>query len=133
MFYDNPIFGLGDIDLKNIYPKYKASYEKEVFGHLHNNYFHLLAILGGFGFIIVMILFYIVAKTNINIYFITKNTPFISSITLGIAGAFIGFLFSGLAEWNFGDHEIITFVWFLTGLSIAVSRVAKKQNEGNND
>lgn len=133
MFYDNPIFGLGDIDLKNIYQKYKASYEKEVFGHLHNNYFHLLAILGGFGFIIVMILFYIVAKTNINIYFITKNTPFISSITLGIAGAFIGFLFSGLAEWNFGDHEIITFVWFLTGLSIAVSRVAKKQNEGNND
>jgi hypothetical protein len=59
-----------------------------------------------------MILFYIVAKTNINIYFITKNTPFISSITLGIAGAFIGFLFSGLAEWNLAIMKLLLLYGF---------------------
>ncbi len=129
---DNPVFGVGDVDLIPYYRKYKTTYEKEEFGHLHNNYVHLLAILGIFGFVVVMYLFYKVAIINYNIYSENKNVPFISSVALGVTGAFIGFLFSGLAEWNFGDHEIITFVWFLTGLNIACGKLMKKQKENSN-
>lgn len=133
IFKDYPIFGVGDIDLKQIYLKYKAPYEREAFGHLHNNYVHLLVILGIFGFIVVLILFYKVAKINIVGYIKTKNIPFVSSVTLGAAGAFIGFLFSGLAEWNFGDHEIITFVWFLTGLNIACGKLIQNEDGSINE
>ncbi|HPN37105.1 MAG TPA: O-antigen ligase family protein [Melioribacteraceae bacterium] len=123
---DYTVFGVGDVDLIPYYKKYKSTFEKEEFGHLHNNYIHLLAILGIFGFVIVMFLFYKVAIINYKIYLEAKTIPIISSIALGVTSAFIGFLFSGLAEWNFGDHEIITFVWFLTGLNIACGNFYKK-------
>jgi hypothetical protein len=38
---------------------------------------------------------------------------------LGALAAFIGFLFAGLGEWNFGDQEIVTMLWFTLGLNIA--------------
>jgi hypothetical protein len=133
MFWDNPLFGVGDIDLNNLYTKYKANYEREKFGHLHNNYVHLLAILGLIGFISVMYLFYKVAAINLKVYNKTKSIPFISSVSLGVTAAFIGFLFSGLAEWNFGDHEIITFVWFLTGLNIACGKLTNLNKEEGNE
>ncbi len=131
IFKDNPFFGVGDIDLIPIYKKYKSSYEKENFGHLHNNYVHLIAILGLFGFFAVMYLFYKILTLNIKIYKKLKNVPFVSSFSLGVLGMFVGFLFSGLAEWNFGDHEIITLVWFLVGLNIAFYNLFNKKTAQN--
>jgi hypothetical protein len=119
ILYDNPLFGVGDIDLKNIYAKYKEPYFKEDFGHLHNNYIHFLVILGLFGFASVVYLLGSILKLNIKIYSRLKNIPFASSYSLGTLAAFVGFLFSGIGEWNFGDQEIITLVWFTLGLNIA--------------
>lgn len=124
---DNPIFGVGDIDMNKVYQKYRAPYERENFGHLHNNYVHLLAILGLFGFCAVMFLFVKVFMVNIKIYKSVKEIPFISSFALGVMAMFVGFLFSGLAEWNFGDHEIITLVWFLVGLNIAFYKLVNNK------
>ncbi len=50
IFADYPIFGVGDIGIEHIYSRYKNEYDKEVYGHLHNNYIHLLVILGLFWF-----------------------------------------------------------------------------------
>lgn len=116
---DHPLFGVGDIDLKTIYSKYKEPYFKEDFGHLHNNYIHFLVILGVIGFIVVVYLLGSIIKLNIKIYSRLKNIPYASSYSLGTLAAFIGFLFSGIGEWNFGDQEIITLVWFTLGLNIA--------------
>jgi hypothetical protein len=43
--------------------------------------------------------------------------PFASSFSLGVIGSFIAFLVAGLTEMNFGDHEIITMVWFMVGMN----------------
>jgi O-antigen ligase len=119
IFEDYPVFGVGDIDLAFLYVKYKENYDKEIQGHMHNNYVHILVILGAFGLIIVLALLTKIFLLNIKIYYMLKNIPFASSYALGAASAFAAFLVSGLTEWNFGDHEIITLVWFMLGLNFA--------------
>ncbi|MFH0736047.1 MAG: O-antigen ligase family protein [bacterium] len=132
IFKDYPIFGVGDIDLMPMFNKYKDKYENETFGHLHNNYVQLLVILGLFGFTAVMFLFYKIFTLNIKIYKQVKTIPFVSSYSLGVLGMFIGFLFSGLAEWNFGDHEIITMVWFFIGMNLAFYNLSKNKTKESN-
>ncbi|MBA4405878.1 hypothetical protein C0389_01255 [bacterium] len=119
IFADQPLFGIGDIDLNKVYAQYKDRYLKETFGHLHNNYIQFLVVLGAFGFAMVMFMLAKIFLMNLKIYKTVKDVPFVSSYALGATAAFVGFLFSGLGEWNFGDQEIITMVWFTLGLNIA--------------
>jgi len=122
---DHPLFGVGDIDLARLYIEYKNYYDKEIQGHLHNNFFHILAIFGIIGFLAFLYLLCRIITINYRIYRLQTNSGFLSSLSLGLNGAFIAFLFSGLTEWNFGDHEIITMVWFLIGLNIAILNLSK--------
>jgi len=132
IFASHPIFGVGDIDLNKVYSEYKDPYLKQNFGHLHNNYMHFLVILGLFGFSAVIFMFVKIHLLNIKIFRAVKNIPFVSSYSLGTAGVFIGFLFSGLGEWNFGDQEIITMIWFTLGLNIAFYKShLKSQDSGS--
>ncbi len=119
MFKDHPVFGVGDIDLREYYIQYKRPYDKEIQGHMHNNFVHVLVTLGAFGFIAVIFLFVKIILLELKIYSERKTIPFISSYALGAIGCFAAFLFSGLTEMNFGDHEIITLVWFTFGLNFA--------------
>lgn len=125
---DHPLFGVGDIDMQNVYKIYRKYYDRETYGHFHNNYVHFLAALGIPGFIIVMFLIISILLTHIKIYKALNAVEFASSYALGALAAFTGFLGSGLAEWNFGDHEIITMVWFTLGLNLAFYFSYKRMN-----
>lgn len=125
---DHPIFGVGDIDMQHVYKLYRKYYDKETYGHFHNNYVHFLVALGIPGFIVVMFLIISILSAHVKIYNALKSVEFASSYALGAMAAFVGFLFSGLAEWNFGDHEIITMVWFTLGLNLAFYFSYKKLN-----
>jgi O-antigen ligase len=127
IFLDYPFFGVGDIDLAKFYIEYKKPYEKEIQGHLHNNYIHLLVTLGLFGFIAVMFLIIKIFLLDWKIYHTLKDVPFASSYSLGVIGGYVAFLFAGLTEWNFGDHEIITIIWFTLGLNLAFNHSFLKQ------
>jgi len=120
MFLDHPLFGVGDIDLAKYYVQYKRPYDKEIHGHLHNNYFHFLATLGLFGFLALMYLFFKIFKKVGEIYSTTKGKPFIASYSLGAIAAFASILVSGLSEQNFWDQEITTLIYFTIGLNIAL-------------
>lgn len=117
---DFPLFGVGDIDLADYYIEYKNYYDKEIQGHMHNNFFHILATLGLFGFAAFLFLLIKIYHVNIKIHKAVKGIPFKYSYSLGVLGAFTAFIFAGLTEWNFGDHEIITMIWFLIGLNFAL-------------
>lgn len=119
MFFDNPILGVGDIDLAKYYVKYKEPYNKEIQGHLHNNFFHILATLGIIGLLAVVYLFFDIIRINLNIIKDLKDIPFANSFAIGTLASFAGFLVSGLTELNFFDHEIVTLVWFTFGLNFA--------------
>lgn len=125
IFKDHPLVGVGDIDLADLYKQYKRNFDKEIQGHLHNNYIHLLVTLGIFGFIAVMFLLLNIFIVHIKNYSVLKGEPFAASYALGAAGSFVAFLVSGLTEWNFGDHEIITMIWFMLALSIAFVKYRK--------
>lgn len=127
IFKDYPIFGVGDIDLGNLYRKYKRYFDKEIHGHLHNNYIHLLVTLGLFGFIVIIFLLFRIAQLNNRIYSEVRDIPFISSFALGTIGVFFSFVVSGFFEFNYGDHEIITMLWFVLGFNFGIYKLALKQ------
>lgn len=131
IFADHPWIGVGDIDLGKLYVQYKDKYLKENFGHMHNNFVHFLVILGVFGFAVVIFMLFKIFQLHLKIFRTVKDIPFISSYALGATAAFVGFLFSGLGEWNFGSYEIITMVWFTLGLNIAFYKAYLKNTKAD--
>jgi O-antigen ligase len=119
MWTDKPILGFGDIDLYKSYSQYRTPEIGEPAGHLHNNYIHLLVTLGAIGFVTVMWLFYTIIKAEYSAFRSHMGNPLIRNTALGGLAVFSGFLVNGLFEWNFGDHEIMVFVWFTVGLVLA--------------
>ena len=120
IFKDYPLFGVGDIGIEKYYVHYKRPYDKEIHGHLHNNYIHFLATLGLFGFLAIMYMFIMIIVKLSRIYKSTKGKPFIASYSLGALAAFVNILVAGLSELNFWDHEIATLIYFTVGLNIAL-------------
>jgi len=128
IFLDHPVFGVGDIDLAVLYKQYKSKYEKEIQGHMHNNFVHILVTMGLFGLLAFCYLLYRLFKIEFNIYRKLKDVPFASSYALGTIAALSTIVIAGLTEMNFFDHEIITLLWFTFGLSVAIF---KRYNDGN--
>jgi hypothetical protein len=120
IFKDYPLFGVGDIGIEKYYVKYKRPFDKEIHGHLHNNYIHFLATLGLFGFLALSYLFIMIIIKIFRIYKSSKGSPFIASYSLGALAAFVSILIAGLSEVNFWDQEIATLIYFTVGLNIAL-------------
>jgi len=120
IFKDHPLFGVGDVDLAKYYLKYKRPVDKEVHGHLHNNYIHFLATLGLFGFLVLMYLFFKLFQIMTKYFKESKKEQFINSYFLGAIAGLACTLVSGLTELNFWDQEIATLIYFTAGLSVAL-------------
>lgn len=123
MWQDRPMFGFGDIDLYDSYLQYRTPTGDEPAGHLHNNYIHLLVTLGAVGLAVAGYLFFTIFRLELSAWRSLRNDPFLRDVALGTLAVFAGFLINGLFEWNFGDHEIMVFVWFTVGLSRAAQAV----------
>ena len=131
IFKDFPVFGVGDIHLQEYHKQYRRYYEKEIHGHLHNNFVHVLAVLGLFGFLAVCFMLIKMYIINFRIYKKDKEKKFISSYSLGVIGAFTAFIISGLTEMNIFDHEIITLVYFTFALNIALHKQISHEIKNN--
>jgi O-antigen ligase len=125
IFADHPILGVGDSDMHKIYMEYKAPDDVETGGHLHNDYIMLLVTLGSVGFFIVMALFVKIGAVELGTFRHLSSDWLGSSVALGAFAALCGFLVNGMFEWNFGDHEIMVFIWFTVGLTLAVQRTLR--------
>lgn len=125
IFSNYPIFGVGNIDFNEMYKKYREPYDKYTYGHLHNNYTHILATLGIFGFIIFILLLIKIFFIHIETIKLSQNKNFHNVLAKGLLAAFIGICTSGLFEYNFGDHEIATMLWFTVGLSLTIQKLMK--------
>lgn len=123
MFLDYPIFGTGNIDLRELYVTYTEPIDPAEGGHLHNNYIMILVTLGAVGFLAVMGLFVKIFLTEQGILKRTRTHWLFGNITLGCLAAYIGFLVSGLFEFNFGDHEIAVFLWFTVGVALVSEKL----------
>ena len=44
-------------------------------------------------------------------------------LSVGIVGAFAGFVVSSLVNYNFGDSEVVLLVWFMMGAAVVLKKV----------
>ncbi len=116
MFVEHPVVGVGDGEMYTMYRTYVPDAIKDEGGHLHNTYIHVLATHGIIGFIAMLALFAAIVRREWRIIRQGKGTP-VGALALGSLAAFAGFLVNGMAEYNFGDHEIVLLLWMTLGLA----------------
>lgn len=126
IFRENPFFGVGNIDFNELYKKYREPFDKYTYGHLHNNYTHMLATLGIFGFIIFIVLIIRIFFIHLETIKISQQKNFYNIFAKGLLASFVGICTSGLFEYNFGDHEIATMLWFTVGMSLTIQKLIKE-------
>lgn len=121
MFLDRPVFGWGDIGLRNYYMEYVTPMTPGEGGHLHNNLMEALVTLGAPGFCAVVYLFVMMGIVIRRAGAGAERGSIRGALATGMLAAYAGFHVLGLFEYNFGDHEVMVLVWFLTGLAAAAS------------
>ncbi len=126
MIKEKPVLGTGMIDLADLYQAKRPPGDIRMYGnsrragHLHNNFIHIAATMGLVGLLSFLFLWWMVIKQMIST--IAKSPPGHKLLALALLASVIGFLTNGMAEWNFGDSEVITIIWFLVGMSVSLNR-----------
>lgn len=128
MWQDRPLLGFGDIDLYDTYLTYRTPTGDEPAGHLHNNYIHLLVTTGIIGLAVVLFLFYRILRMEYRIFSNKDGEALSRTIALGAIAVFSGFMVNGIFEWNFGDHEVMVFIWFTVGLTVSAGRLTGRRD-----
>ncbi|MGE5313790.1 MAG: O-antigen ligase family protein [Acidobacteriota bacterium] len=131
--HDYPLLGVGDTDLHVFYERYKEPWDPETGGHLHNNFVTLLVTLGAAGLAVVCALFVQIGLVLVRLYRAHKTDWLSGSIAAGVLAAYCAFHVNGLFEWNFGDHEVMVFLWFFIGLALAAGRADVASEAGRKE
>lgn len=124
-----PILGTGLIDLGELYQKERASEDIQLHGnnrrvgHLHNNFIHITAITGFLG-LAAFLYMWVIILTFIKNGLLSGNGERLQWVSY--LAVVIGFLVNGMAEWNFGDSEVVTILWFVIGLALASWRLDRR-------
>ncbi|HNW59743.1 MAG TPA: O-antigen ligase family protein [bacterium] len=123
IFKDHPVVGIGDVGTTPMYTRYAPPGEKELIGHFHSNYVHIAVTLGAIGltaflFMVLTILVRLAQRLKACV----RGPGWSSAWALAALAAAIAFHINGFFEWNFGDQEIITMIWFITGIGLGLDR-----------
>lgn len=86
--------------------------------HAHSNYFHLLTTTGALGlaaYLAVAVCFFMNGLKKLSA---SRNSGdiFQCALALGLTGAFVSLMVSGIFEYNFGTAQVRLAQWFLFGL-----------------
>jgi len=126
MFRDHPWTGVGLQDLHSIYEVYKPPGAVEPAGHLHSVYVQVAATMGIVGLAALAFLVVGLMRAASRAFLEWRRTAardrspsgdFAAAISLGVSAAFVGFLVSGLMEWNLGDEELLDLLCVLVGIA----------------
>lgn len=120
MFADFPVFGIGDIDMHELYLKYMDPGDPAQHGHFHNVLIQFLVTLGAVGFLAVLAMFVRICQVEWKIFRRVKDDWFAGSVALGALAVFVGFQVNGLTEWSFGDQEVVILFWTSLGMVLAL-------------
>ena len=130
MIRDNPVTGVGDIDLAKLYEEYRPPESQEIRRHMHNNFIMFGVLWGVPGLLLFLILFSRILVSEVRIFVsVPQEEWLLRGTALGALGTFAGFHVAGLFEWNFGDAEIVMLFWMTVGLSLAVGRIVARVSE----
>lgn len=119
----SPVLGTGLIDLGEHYQRERSTADIQLHGnnrrvgHLHNNFIHITAITGFVGLAAFCFLWLVIIAFQIQL---ARSVPFgLRNRRVSYLSVSSAFLINGLAEWNFGDSEVVTVLWFSLGLALS--------------
>ena len=118
MFRDHPLTGVGPGGMKEIYDRYMLPGATERAGHLHSVPVHLLASMGAVGLAAFLLLYgslFVCAAGG----GAAAAGGSGAALRLGVTALLVGFLVTGLFEWNFGDEELLYPLFTLAGMAWA--------------
>jgi O-antigen ligase len=130
MLRDHPWTGVGLQDLHPLYERYKSPGAVEPAGHLHSVYVQVAATMGIVGLAALAFLIVGLVRTASGAFRDYRRSPtadaqFAAAISLGVTAALVGFLVSGLMEWNLGDEELVDLLYVLVGIAFAAASWAR--------
>ncbi|MGH7680731.1 MAG: O-antigen ligase family protein [Candidatus Eiseniibacteriota bacterium] len=132
IFRDHPVTGVGLQDLHPWIERYHSPEPHEPHGHLHSIYVQIAASMGivglaAFGWLAVGLF-----RTAGRGWWADRRATclegagsaglddgFGTALRIAAVAAVAGFLVAGLFEWNFGDEELVDFLFTLVGLAFA--------------
>ena len=126
IFRDHPVTGVGLQDLKPYVERYRSQEAHEPpHGHMHNVWLQVAVSMGLVGLAAFVWLWIGLFRTAAWRLRQDLRDPasdrFGLTLRLGAVAALTAFFIAGLFEWNFGDEELIDFVFTLTGMAFAAS------------
>lgn len=124
MFSDHPFTGIADSHILEIYETYKKPEFQSEGVHLHNNFIMILATTGIFGFLSYITMFILIFIKQIKFYRDEKSGTD-KMLILGSILVMISFQISGIFEWSFGDHEVMTVFFFLIAVPFVIFKLNK--------
>lgn len=130
LIHDNPWFGVGPKNVKYAALKYRGrnDYPDWMYQHMHNNFLQITAEMGIPGLLIWLWFMVRLAWDALRVYrrardpslpigeSVRKEALTASSAALG---AWVALLVAGMAEYNFGDSEILTLFLFIVSAPYA--------------
>ncbi|MBN1542363.1 O-antigen ligase family protein [candidate division KSB1 bacterium] len=125
IYKDHPIVGIGDVSTQRMYEYYTGPDIQESVGHFHNNYVHIAVTLGTVGLVAFLNLIGFLYYRLLGAYRrLATKTGILSGWPLAGMAVCFAFAVNGLFEWNFGDQEIVTALYFVCALALALSTIA---------
>jgi O-antigen ligase len=126
MFRERPVTGIGLQDLKPWVERYRSPEAHEPpHGHMHNVYLQILVTMGLVGFAAFAYLVVALVRTAARRLRVDlrsgEGDPLGMALRIAAVAAIAGFLVAGIFEWNFGDEELLDFLFTLVGLAFAAS------------
>lgn len=127
VFKDHPIIGVGDNEITKVYKLYKTPESHGEGSHFHSNVVMILVTTGILGFTFYMLfwisLFYYSVRDCRN-----AKDEFDRTLLWGIILSMISFHISGIFEWNFGDWEVATLLYFIVSLVFVLKNINLNKN-----
>lgn len=127
MFRDHPLTGIADSHIREIYSTYKKIEHPGEGDHLHSNFIMILSTTGIFGFISFIGMFILLFLKQIKLYKASTNDTY-KMLIMGSILTMISFHISGVFEWNFGDHEVMTVFFFLISIPFIIYKFIQIRN-----
>lgn len=131
IFKDHPVLGVGDNQITDVYKLYKKPEFHGEGSHFHSNLVMILVTTGIAGLIFYLLfwisLFYYSIKD-----FRNAKDVFDRTLLWGIILSMISFNISGIFEWNFGDWEVATLLYYIISLVFVLKNINlnKIKNDG---
>jgi len=127
MARERPLLGWGYGNYKYVrQPFYDRYADVDTTAHAHNDFLQMLVDGGVLALVAFLALFVVLVRAGLRGYRAMREADEPTrSLALATTLAVVGFLVGGLTQYNFGDAEVVIYLWGTAGLVMRLAAVAQ--------